>query len=182
VSFDPELGEKVSQIRALILDVDGVLTTGALFYADEGEIFKNFFVQDGQGLKLLMHHGIEVGIITSREHPSITSRLNELGLGQIMQKQHNKLNSWQKLMHQWGVTAKQCAYMGDDLPDLAIIARVGLGIAVANANTALMEHADYITQNPGGYGAVREVCDLILEVQGKLPDVITQFLQHGGLQ
>ncbi len=181
MSFDPELGEKATQIRALILDVDGVLTTGALFYSSEGEAFKNFFVQDGQGLKLLMRCGIEVGIITARQHPSITFRLTELGIEHIIQKQHNKLDAWQKLMDRWGVTAQQCAYMGDDLPDLAIIDRVGLGIAVANANTALMEYADYITQNPGGYGAVREVCDLILEVQGKLPDIITQFHQHGGL-
>lgn len=181
MSFDPELGEKAGQIQALILDVDGVLTTGALFYGPEGEAFKNFFVQDGQGLKLLMHHGIHVGIITARQHDSITTRLKELGVKHIMQKQHNKLDAWQKLMDGWGITPAQCAYIGDDLPDLAIIDRAGLGVAVANANTALMEYADYITQNPGGYGAVREVCDFLLEVQGKLSSIVDQFRQHGGL-
>lgn len=157
--------ENAAKIRCLILDVDGVLTDGRLYFNEQGEVVKVFHAQDGLGIKLLQQAGITVAIISGRNSPIVQKRAEELAIAHIYQGQENKLPALEQLMMKLGLTDEQFAYVGDDLPDLPLIQRVGLGIAVANAVAAVKKHALWQTQRSGGDGAVREVCDFLLEAQ-----------------
>ncbi|KTD31941.1 HAD-IIIA family hydrolase [Legionella israelensis] len=173
-----ELIEKARQIKCLISDVDGVLTDGLLFIDNFGNELKAFQVQDGMGLKLLMAAGIEVAVITTSRNTVIDHRMKQLGIKLYYTGQVDKREAYQKIKETLHLADQQFAYIGDDLPDLPIIQQVGLGVAVANAVRQLKEFADWQTEQCGGKGAVREVCDLILNAQGKMDSALNEYLKQ----
>lgn len=172
-----ELIEKAKQIKCLICDLDGVLTDGILYMGDEGEM-KGFHVQDGLGLKLLLTAGIEVAIITGSINPFIDNRMQQLGIKHYFKGQIDKRKVYEALKNKLGLEDEHFAYIGDDLPDLPLIQRVGLGVAVANAVRQVKEYADWQTEKSGGRGAVRELCDLILESQGISETALAEYLNQ----
>jgi 3-deoxy-D-manno-octulosonate 8-phosphate phosphatase (KDO 8-P phosphatase) len=172
----PNLISKARQIRLLVLDVDGVLSDGRLYFSDSGEEIKNFHIQDGLGIKLLARSGVECGIITGRSSSIVARRAENLGIRHVMQGREDKLVALQELCRSLALNLNQVAYMGDDLPDLPAIRRVGLGLTVANANTVVRNHADWTSQRNGGDGAVREACEFILEAQGTLQALLDEYL------
>ncbi|MFI4962357.1 MAG: KdsC family phosphatase [Legionellales bacterium] len=171
-----ELLEKAKQIKCLICDVDGVLTDGLLYIDDNGKETKSFHVQDGVGLKLLMTAGIEVAVITTSINGVIDNRMAQLGIVHYYKGQIDKRQAFQKIKTALGLTDAECAYIGDDLPDLPLIKQVGLGVAVANAVLQVKEFADWHTEHTGGRGAVRELCDLILSAQNKTDIALKGYL------
>ena len=168
--------DAAKKIKLLLLDVDGVLTDGRLYYGNSGEEMKAFNIQDGLGIKLLQKGGIGVGIITGRVSQLLQRRADELGIHPVIQGREDKLTALQELLETSDLTLDQIAYMGDDLPDLAAIRRVGLGITPANGNRAVARHADWQTTLGGGQGAVREVAEMILQAQDKLDQLEAEFL------
>ncbi|WP_419420883.1 KdsC family phosphatase [Legionella sp. D16C41] len=168
--------ERAKKIKCLICDVDGVLTDGQLYLDNYGNELKAFHVQDGMGLKLLMAAGIEVAVITTSRNAVIDYRMEQLGIQYYFKGQVDKNNAFSHLKERLGFANEYFAYIGDDLPDLAIIQQVGLGIAVANAVDQIKEFAIWQTQQAGGYGAVREVCDLILNAQQKQEEALARYL------
>lgn len=159
-----------ANISLLLLDVDGVLTDGKLYYSSSGEEMKAFSTLDGHGLKMLMRSEITVGIITGRNSPAVENRCNELGITILYQGQQDKLEALKEILEQRNLQPEQVAYAGDDLPDLPIICEVGLGFAVSTAHPAVRDQAAAIAEWPAGQGAVREICDFILTAQHKGPD------------
>ena len=167
---------KAKKIKLLICDVDGVLTDGGLYFDKNGDELKRFCVQDGHGLKTVMQYGIEVAIISARKVPSVKHRMANLGIGHYYQGQSNKRTALLALSDKLNISLDQIAYIGDDVVDIPVMTRVGLAIAVNNANQAIKPYAHYTTLQNGGQGAVREVCDLLLKSQGVYDDSIKQYL------
>ncbi len=154
---------KAKKIKLLICDVDGVLTDGGLYFDKDGNELKRFYSQDGYGLKTIIKHGIEVAIISARNSPAVTSRMENLGIKYYYQGQQNKTIALNKLATKLKLTLDEIAYIGDDIIDLAIMTKVGWAIAVNNAIDSIKPYANYITKKNGGNGAVREVCDMLLK-------------------
>ncbi len=154
--------QRVQTIKLLITDVDGVLTNGILNYDANGVAMKSFHVQDGLGLKLLMKEGIEIGVITACKAQATLARMRDLGVQHVYVGANNKIAAYETLLKKLGLNDDDVAYVGDDLPDLPLIRRAGLGIAVANATSLLLQYADWITERKGGECAMREICDRIL--------------------
>lgn len=169
--------QKARNVKLLVLDVDGVLTAGHLWYGNNGEELKAFHIQDGLGIKLLQRAGIDVAIITGRTSQLVARRGAELGIKHVVQGREDKLVALRVLANELNITLEEIAYMGDDLPDLSAIANVGFGIAVANAMPYVAQHADYKTARNGGDGAVREICDLILQAQDKFDALLERYQQ-----
>lgn len=165
--MNEELISMVSKIKLLMMDVDGVLTDGGLYYANSGERMKKFFVRDGTGIKLLQKAGIEVVFITGLKADLILQRAEDLGVSEVIQDCFQKELAAEDLIARTGLTWEQVAYIGDDLIDLRVMQMVGLAVAVADAVDPIKEVAHLVTALPGGRGAVREVCDLILLVQNQ---------------
>ncbi|MCC7462011.1 MAG: HAD-IIIA family hydrolase [Gammaproteobacteria bacterium] len=149
-------------IELLVLDVDGVLTDGGLRYGPEGELGKTFHVRDGHGIKALQAAGVRVAVISGRESRAVARRCAELGVGELLQGVDDKAAAFEALAARLGIAPRACACIGDDTPDVALMARVGLAIAVADAHVDARRAADRRTRLPGGAGAVREVCDWLL--------------------
>ncbi len=168
--------QKAAQIKLLIFDVDGVLTDRKIYFADDGHEYKAFNAHDGHGIKMLLSTGVEVGVITVRNSPIVARRMTELGVKHVYQGQANKLLALDALMQQLQLSVEQIAYVGDDLPDLPLMRRVGLGIAVADACEYIQQHADWKTHAVGGEGAAREVCELIMRAHGTLQGVYEHYL------
>jgi len=168
--------EKASRIELVIFDVDGVLTDGSLFLSDDGQEYKAFNSKDGFGMRLLQDAGIDIAIITGRESTLVKLRMEELGITQVMQGRREKGPALDEMMEKTGLTIEQIAYVGDDVVDLPIMSRVGLSIAVQDARPIVKKHAHWITESPGGRGAGRDVCELILEAHGKWDDIINKYL------
>ena len=153
----------MSEIKWLLLDVDGILTDGRLWYGEAGEVLKCFHVHDGHGLRELMHHGITVGIISGRDCKALRVRLKELGITHIYLGINDKLAIYNQIKTQENITDTEVAYMGDDVPDLAIMQKVALAITVPDAVAEIKAIAHRCTTRTGGHGAVREACDLLLQ-------------------
>ncbi len=168
--MDATLLRRAAAIRLLTCDVDGVLTDGRIYFNDDGVESKAFFATDGVGLKLLQRAGIEIAWITGSRAPAVTHRARALGVGHVIMGVFDKLTPWRELCAQLNIAPEACAHIGDDLPDLPLLTAGGLAVTVPHAPAALKNVAHYVTQKPGGGGAVREVCDLILTAQGKAPD------------
>ncbi|HET7392936.1 MAG TPA: HAD hydrolase family protein [Candidatus Binatia bacterium] len=151
----------------LLLDVDGVLTDGRIILDDRGVETKQFDVRDGQGIVLLMRAGIEVGLITARNSKAVRYRAKELGLRIVHQGIQSKATTYGEIRRQSGLAEMQIAYIGDDIGDLEILHRVGLAVTVNDGWEELFRFVDYITDKPGGRGAVREVAELLLKAQNK---------------
>jgi 3-deoxy-D-manno-octulosonate 8-phosphate phosphatase (KDO 8-P phosphatase) len=151
-----------STIRLLVLDVDGVLTDGKLYYGPDGEALKAFHVRDGLGIRMAMKAGIEVAVISGRASPATATRLRELGVRHVTLACPDKLPVLQELQRSLGIPADATAVVGDDVPDLEMMGGAGLKVAVGDAHADIKRAADWITSAKGGRGAVREVCDALL--------------------
>jgi len=162
-------------IRLLLLDVDGVLTDGRLYYSNNGEELKAFHIQDGLGIKLLQRQGIEVGIITGRTSALLARRAAELGIQRVIQGREDKSCALDELLANTPLTLEQIAFMGDDLPDLPVMARVGLALTVADCSSTVAERAHWQARRGGGRGAVREAAEFILRAQGKLDAALEDY-------
>jgi 3-deoxy-D-manno-octulosonate 8-phosphate phosphatase (KDO 8-P phosphatase) len=154
--------EQAAGIRLLVLDVDGVMTDGSLYYDADGREAKVFNVRDGHGIKAVAAAGIEVAVISGRRSKSVETRTAELNIRYVSLGQNDKLKALQEIVDQLGVPMEAVACVGDDVPDLPIIQAAGLGVAVADAHPDVLAQADWRTQLNGGKGAVREVCDLLI--------------------
>jgi len=150
------------RVRLLVLDVDGVLTDGRLFYGPKGEALKAFHVRDGYGIKQVAEAGVTVAIISGRKSAAVLSRAKELGIRHVTQGAGDKLAALRKLAKARGVALEDCACVGDDTPDAPILEAAGLGIAVADAHPDALAAANLVTTHAGGRGAVREVCDWLM--------------------
>lgn len=174
--FMQKIIEKASKIKLVIFDVDGVLTDRKIYFADSGHEYKAFNAHDGFGIKMLMKSGVEVGIITARNSPVVLKRMQELGVKHIYQGYDDKMSALQVLIANLEIAMHQVAYVGDDLPDLPIMRRVGLGIAVADAAAFVQENADWCTHASGGRGAAREACEMIMRAQNTYQQACEQYL------
>lgn len=170
--------DQLRRVRLLALDVDGVLTDGRLYFQADGIEIKAFHTQDGHGLKLLKRAGLQVAIITGRDSPMVSQRAAALGISHVYQGCEDKLATLRSLCQRLNLDIEQAAYCGDDLPDLAAIKRAGIGITVPNAPSYMGAHADWVTERQGGHGAVREICDTLLDAQGHWGAVVDTYL-HG---
>lgn len=153
--------ERLDSIRLVAFDIDGVFTDGRFYLSDDGTEAKAFHTQDGYGVRRLLDAGVEVAVISGRASPAVEHRMAELQVRHVVLSCKDKVAAFDELIRSLGIEATDCAFVGDDMPDLALLEHVGLPIAVANAVQAVQERCDYITRKPGGFGAVREVCDLI---------------------
>lgn len=152
--------------RALVLDVDGVLTDGRLYYGARGESLKVFHVRDGHGIKAVAKAGITIAIISGRKSSHVAKRARDLGIRHVFQGVADKIVVLEKLAAKLGLPLEHVVAVGDDAPDAPVLAAVGLGIAVADAHDDARAAAQLVTRNPGGHGAVREVCDWLLAARG----------------
>ena len=176
-TLTPELQQRAAQIKLLILDVDGVLTDGRIYIRDNGEEIKSFHTLDGHGLKMLMQSGVQTAIITGRDAPSVGIRVKQLGINHYFKGIHNKREAYAQLRKLAGVAEHECAFVGDDVVDLPVMVRCGLPVAVPQAHWFTLQHAAYVTQRDAGKGAVREVCDLIMQAQGKLAAALEEYIK-----
>ncbi|RQO76260.1 phenylphosphate carboxylase subunit delta [Aquitalea sp. FJL05] len=168
--------EQARKIKLLIMDVDGVMTDGRIYYNAQGEESKSFYVQDGLGLKLLQSTGVKLAIISGRADRCVEHRARALGIDFYFGGIHNKQEALAQLLEQANVSAEQCAFIGDDLIDLPVLRRVGLAVAVPAAPTLVRQHAHYVTGFPGGQGAVRELAELIMQAQGNFDAILARYL------
>lgn len=165
----------LSKIRLLLLDVDGVMTDGRIFYDDQGRELKAFDVKDGHGLKLVQRAGLEVGIITGRQSEVVAKRAAELGITLVYQGAKDKRIPFLDVLSKLNLNPKEVAYIGDDLVDLPILLQVGFSAAVADAVDEVKSHVDLVTKRSGGRGAVREVCDYLLQAAGHWDAVTKRY-------
>ncbi len=170
------LGERLARIRLLILDVDGVLTDGTLYYGASGEATKAFNVRDGLGLRLLMQSGIELGVITARRGGALERRMADLGITHFYQGRDDKGAALDELLARLQLSPKDVAYVGDDLLDLPVLRRVGLALTVSNGHAQVRREADWVTAAAGGHGAVREIADALLDARGQLEQATSVLL------
>lgn len=170
--------EQAKDIRLLILDVDGILTSGVVHYGSQGAELKAFHLHDGMGIKLLQKTGIHVAIISAKKSAAVSHRLNDLHIQHAYLGYENKLPAYDELKKTLHLSDDQIAYMGDDLPDLPILRRVKLAITVPQAPDIIKQHTHLITQKKGGKGAVREVCDMLMEAQGLYQSAIQNYLSE----
>ncbi|TRX76241.1 KdsC family phosphatase [Pseudomonas mangiferae] len=173
---DASLLQRAQAIRLAIFDVDGVLTDGRLYFLVDGSEFKTFNTLDGHGIKMLIASGVDTAIISGRQTPVVERRARNLGIRHLYQGREDKMAVLDELRGQLGLELHQVAYLGDDLPDLPVIRRVGLGMAVASADAFVREHAHGVTRARGGEGAAREFCELIMRGQGTLDAAQAAYL------
>jgi len=173
--------ERLRKIRLLLLDVDGVMTDGRIVIDNHGVETKSFDVRDGHGLKLLQRAGLKVGIITGRESEVVRFRARELGIDILHQGSRNKLEPYFEAIGELDLRDEEVAYMGDDLVDLPVLRRVGFSATVADAAEEVKPLVHYVASRPGGRGAVREVCDLILKTTGRWSEITERYFAGGDL-
>ncbi|MCZ6563368.1 MAG: HAD-IIIA family hydrolase [Deltaproteobacteria bacterium] len=170
-----KIRRKAQRIKLLLLDVDGVLSDGRIVVDNEGEEMKYFDARDGHGIRLLARAGIEVGLLTGRYSRVVSHRARDLGIRMVYQKVFNKVDVYQKIKRRKRLTDQEVAYVGDDIVDLPVLRRVGLSIAVRDAWEGLKYKVDYVTEQKGGRGAVREVVEMLLHAQGKWGEVTKSY-------
>ena len=163
-----DLQERLDKITFLLMDCDGVLTDGRLYYGPSGEELKVFHVRDGFGLVSWHAAGFRSGIISGRNSPIVQLRFEQLGVTFIRQGNDDKEPVFDEILIEAGVTAEQTAYIGDDVPDIPVMRRAGLAVTVADAHSSVKEAAHFVTESPGGHGAVRELIDLILDSRDRV--------------
>ncbi|MGL5948098.1 MAG: 3-deoxy-manno-octulosonate-8-phosphatase KdsC [Aeromonas sp.] len=160
--------DRARQIKLLVCDVDGVLSNGLIYLGNTGEELKTFCTRDGAGMRALLKAGIELAVITGRNSTIVSDRMQSLGVRFVLQGVDKKLPAFHGLLAELGLSAAQAAYIGDDTIDLPVMQACGLGVAVNDAHPLVRQRAHLVTTLAGGFGAVREVCDLILQAQGQL--------------
>src|SRR3990172_4204076 len=176
-----DAGEQVlglaAKVRLVLFDVDGVLTDGRLVLGDDGQEYKAFNSKDGHGIKMLQRHGVATGIITGRSSRVVEHRVLDLGIQHVYQGRQEKLPAYEELLAKLGLAHEQAAFLGDDVVDLPIMLQVGLAAAVQNAHPLAKQHAHWVTPSIGGYGAARELCELILFAQGAYGAEMQKYLR-----
>src|SRR5919206_3746814 len=165
--MNSEVEQRAARIKLLLMDCDGVLTDGRVWLFENGEEQKGFHTRDGLGIELWHRAGLKSGIISGRNSSAVERRARTLGMSFVIQGVADKVHSFTETVAQAGVTNEEVAFIGDDLNDIPLMTRSGLGIAVADASLETREAADYVTQFAGGYGAVREVIEIILKAQDR---------------
>lgn len=168
--------ERAKHVRLVIFDVDGVLTDGSLFLGDDGQEYKAFHSRDGHGMVMLRQSGVTLAIITGRRSEVVRIRMESLGIAHVYQGYRDKLPAYGDIKTMLGVGDAEIAYVGDDVVDLPVMRQVGLAIAVADAHPLVAAHCHWQTHAPGGRGAGREVCELIMEAQGSLEPMLQSYL------
>lgn len=171
----PELLQRARRIRLFVMDVDGILTDGRLYYSSNGDECKPFHIRDGLGIKWLQRAGIDAAIITGRRSPAVERRAAELGIRHLHQGHEDKREAFRRLLEDTGLTAAETAYIGDDLPDLPLLHQAGLALTVADADPRLCQAAHWISSRPGGHGAVREAAEMILTAQNRLAELLAGY-------
>jgi 3-deoxy-D-manno-octulosonate 8-phosphate phosphatase (KDO 8-P phosphatase) len=169
--------EQAKQVKLMIFDVDGVMTDGGLYFTDAGEELKAFNSLDGHGLKMLQNSGVKLAIITGRQSQLVAHRARNLGIDYVHQGAHDKLASFQSLLAEVGLSAQDCGYMGDDVIDLPVMRRVAFAVSVPAAPELVQQYAHYVTGRQGGHGAVREVCELIMQSQHTWDAAMAPYLE-----
>ena len=169
--------QRARRVRLVIFDVDGVLTDGRLWYGPAGEALKSFHAFDGHGVKLLQMGGLKTALISGRESAAVSERARELGIEHVLQGIGDKRKAFRGLLRRLGIKPQAAAYMGDDLVDLPVLLRCGFACAPREAPEEVRQRVQYIASAPAGHGAAREVCEFILEAQGKLGRVLQRFLK-----
>ncbi|WP_298271982.1 phenylphosphate carboxylase subunit delta [Geobacter sp.] len=169
--------ERLARIRLLLLDVDGVMTDGRIIFDSNGVESKFFNVKDGHGIKMVQRAGIQVGIISGRESMVVTNRAAELGISLVYQRALDKLSPYLDILDKTGLDDVQVAFVGDDVIDIPVLRRVGFAAAPADAVPDVFPHVHFTTRNRGGWGAVREICDLLLREQGKWDEVTVRYFR-----
>jgi 3-deoxy-D-manno-octulosonate 8-phosphate phosphatase (KDO 8-P phosphatase) len=167
--------QRAARVKVMIFDVDGVLTDGSLTYGPDGEATKTFYVLDGLGIQLLQKTGVQTAIISARSSPIVVRRAADLGITHVHQGQHDKRLAFAKLLADTGFTAEECGYIGDDVIDLPLFTRVGFAVTVPSGHPEVQHRAHYVTTNPGGRGAVREVCDMVMRAQGTYEQALAPY-------
>jgi 3-deoxy-D-manno-octulosonate 8-phosphate phosphatase (KDO 8-P phosphatase) len=157
--------DKLADVHLVAFDVDGVFTDGRFYLSDDGVETKAFHTQDGFGVRQLLLSGVEVAVISGRQSAAVEKRMAELQVPHVVLGCKDKVAAMDELVAKLGLDVSTCAYVGDDLPDLPLLEHVGFSVAVANAVPALQERCDYVTAKPGGFGAVREICDLVTSLK-----------------
>ena len=173
-----DITEKAKHIKLVIFDVDGVMTDGSLFFGDEGEEYKAFNSLDGHGLRMLQECGVKVAIITGRQSNVVKHRMHDLGVSLIYQGYRDKIPAFEALLKEVALNKNQITYVGDDVVDLPIMSQLDFTIAVQNAHPFVKQHSHWITNRSGGRGAVRDVCEFILEAKGLLDDKLRSYLYN----
>ena len=173
----PVLQARLAPLRLMAFDVDGVLTDGRLWYAADGGETKSFDAHDGHGIKMLRQAGFKLAIITSRRSAVVDRRARDLGIHYCYQGVADKLATFNELLAELQFDAGQAGYMGDDLLDLPVLVRAGFAASVPGAPAAVLAHVHHVASRPGGRGAVREVCELVLHAQGRLDTMIAEYLE-----
>lgn len=176
-NISPEIQSRAAQIKLLIMDVDGVLTDGHIYIRDNGEEIKPFHTLDGHGLKMLQASGVQTAIITGRDAPSVGIRVKQIGINHYYKGIHDKRAAYADLREKAGVEEHECAFIGDDVVDLPVMVRCGLPVAVPEAHWFALQHAAYVTRKTAGKGAVRELCDLIMQAQGTLEPALQEYVK-----
>ncbi len=172
-----DLAERARQIELLVLDVDGVLTDGSILYTADGIEIKRFHVRDGSGLKFWHAHGKRSAILSGRRSEAVERRARDLGISPVFQGCAAKLPAFEALMAEMGLRAEQVCAIGDDLPDLPVLRRAGLAVSVADGCTEVRAAADFVAPHSGGEGAVRDVVEWLLKLQGRWDSTVAEF--HG---
>jgi len=173
--MDTSLAEKLKKVLLLVLDVDGVMTDGKIIIDDVGNETKNFHVRDGHGIKLLMRGGVDVVLLTGRRSGVVRRRAEDLGVRGVYQGAKDKAQVMGEILAERGVPGEHVAYVGDDIVDIPAFRMAGFSAAVADAPDYVKEQADYVTENAGGHGAVREVCEMILKARGEWGAVTARY-------
>ena len=176
IMSDLDLKYKASKIKALVFDVDGVLTDGSLIFDENGHEYKTFNAKDGQGIVMTVKAGFVTAIITARENGTVRHRFKNLGMTKLYEGCKNKIAALKELMAEFNLKPEEIAYMGDDLPDICVLKTVGLPCCPQDAMDEAKKHADFISSKDGGRGAVREMCDFILKAAGKYETMVTAIV------
>lgn len=180
-ALSTELTARFRNIKLLVLDVDGVMTNGGLTIGDDGQEYKTFHSHDGLGMKLLKATGVELAIITGRTSNVVKKRAETTGVAHFYQGAEDKLVAFNDLVVKSNFQPHQCAFMGDDVVDLPPMLKCGLALAVPDSPALVLQHAHYITKKAGGHGAVREVCELIMQAQGTFDAQMAKFLTQASI-
>lgn len=169
---DLELKYKAGKVKAVVLDVDGVLTDASLTFDEDGKEYKTFNAKDGQGIVMLNRTGFVTAIITARQNGTVRHRFNNLGMTKLYEGCKNKIAALREFMAEYNLDPEQIAYMGDDLPDICVLKKVGMPCCPQDAVAEVKEHALFVASKNGGRGAVREMCDFVLKATGKYEEIV----------